>query len=101
MNRQYVKKLYRNKFKVVPVHTMKARRVSSGTVTHLNLGTSNNDWSTSRPGRFLPGKVSQSPRTALFWVITQTVVVISYRPFGKPIGQNLKVQGILGLRGWD
>ena len=29
-------------------------------------------------------------RTALFWVITQQVVVIPYRRFGKPIGHIFK-----------
>jgi hypothetical protein len=31
-------------------------------------------------------------RTALFWVSTQRVVVISYRRFGQPIRRILRVQ---------
>jgi hypothetical protein len=31
-------------------------------------------------------------RTALFWVITQRVVVISYRRFGQPIRRIIRVQ---------
>jgi hypothetical protein len=35
-----------------------------------------------------------SPRTALFWVITQRVVVISYRRFGTTYRSRLQVSRI-------
>jgi predicted alpha/beta hydrolase len=40
-------------------------------------------------------------RTALFWVITQRIVVSSYRRFGKTHRSHPQNNPILEFRGWD